>query len=120
MARKARAKTSVTAKKTTKKKSTTTKPSKQRTMFGVAIEKVLEKMKAIVEGNKEQEFLRKCAELGDDRFVTVNSRIVRLVKEFEAEHGLRPEPTRGATTPATRGLSPAAVNITSDETSFKH
>ena len=83
-------------------------------MFSVSIQKVLEKMKAIVDGKKENEFLQKCLTLGDDRFVIVNARIVRLVKEFAADHDLSHDLRAAAS------LSPEAAAPLDDETCFKH
>ncbi|WMT71387.1 hypothetical protein [Bradyrhizobium sp. Ash2021] len=114
MAKKAKVKKTAGAKKTAKK------AAKKRTTFGVSIQKVLEKMKAIVDGNKEQEFLAKCAALGEDRFVTVNSRIVKLVKEFEADHGLRHELPRTATFSPAAAVARNVVAASDDETCFKH
>jgi hypothetical protein len=94
--------------------------AKKSAMFGVSIQKVLEKMKAIVDGNKEQEFLEKCATLGEDRFVTVNARIVKLVKEFEADHGLRSELQRTASFSTTASAAPRRAASPDDETCFKH
>src|SRR5882762_4942052 len=93
------------------------KAAKKSPTFGVSIQKVLEKMKAIVDGNKEAEFLEKCAALKEDRFVTVNSRIVKLVKKFELAHGLAPKrPTAGA-----RAAAAAPSKTSSEgETCFKH
>ncbi|HEV7634795.1 MAG TPA: hypothetical protein VGO54_05095 [Bradyrhizobium sp.] len=99
------------AKKTTKAKTAARKSA----MFSVAIQKVLEKMKAIVDGGKENEFLERCLTLKEeDRFVIVNARIVKLVKEFAAEHDL----SHNLRTIAF--LSPAAAAPLDGETCFKH
>ena len=102
------------------KKAKAKKAAKKSAMFGVSIQKVLEKMKAIVDGKKEQEFLEKCAALGEDRFVTVNARIVKLVKEFEADHGLRRELQRTASFSPTAAAAPKMAASSDDETCFKH
>ena len=113
------AKTTTTTMKTKKtKKTKKAKTAKKAVTFGVSIQKILEKMKAIVDGKKEEEFLQKCAALGDDRFVTVNSRIVRLVKTFEAEHGLQQQPPSTVSLSTTAAASPKAS--AENETCFKH
>ncbi len=71
--------------------------SNEPALFNVSIQKILEKMKAIVDANKEQEFLEKCVALGEDRFVIVNPKIVRLVKRFLSDHELSHDLRRGRT-----------------------
>lgn len=57
-------------------------------LYHVAVQKVFLTMKAIVDGKKDVEFLEKCLELGADRYVLVSPEIVKLVKEFLADHEL--------------------------------
>jgi hypothetical protein len=88
---------------------------KQAAQFSVSIQKVLEKMKAIVDAGKEAEFLEKCHALGEDRFVIVNSKIVSLVKKFVTEHELSHNLRKS------RPLSAkVAAALDNDETCFKH
>jgi len=101
--------------KATPKKATKTKTAVRKSaMFSVSIQKILEKMKAIVDGGKENEFLERCVALRDDRFVIVNAKIVTLVKQFAAEHEL----SHNLRTIAS--LSPQAAATLDDETCFKH
>ena len=100
------------AKQASTEKTSQTKGRARKPTFNVAIQKVLEKMKAIVEGKKENEFLERCAELGANRFVVVDARIVRLVKEFEAEHGLSHD-LRTSASISSRAMAPLK-----DETCF--
>jgi hypothetical protein len=104
-----KAKKAVKAKKAAKKSAT----------FGVSIQKVLEKMKAIVDNNKEAEFLAKCEALKEDRFVTVNSRIVKLVKKFELAHGLKPK-RQAAAHAGAAAAGPSMASSSDGETCFKH
>jgi hypothetical protein len=88
---------------------------KQAVQFSVSIQKVLEKMKAIVDGKKEAEFLEKCLALGEDRFVIVNSGIVSLVKKFLADNELSDNLRTSATFSAK-----VTAALDDDETCFKH
>lgn len=88
----------------------------QIAQFNVSIQKVLEKMKAIVDGKKEAEFLKKCQVLGEDRFVIVNPKIVSLVKKFIAEHELGNDLDKKIGTFSAR-VTAAADD---DNTCFKH
>jgi hypothetical protein len=54
----------------------------------VAIQKVFQTMKAIVDGKKEQEFLEECLRLENNRYVMVSPQIVGLVKDFLARYEL--------------------------------
>jgi hypothetical protein len=54
----------------------------------VAIQKVFQTMKAIVDGKKDQEFLEECLKLDNDRYVMVSPQIVRFVKHFVSKHEL--------------------------------
>jgi hypothetical protein len=56
--------------------------------FHVAIQKVFQTMKAIVDGKKEQEFLEECLTLETDRYVMVSPKIVTFVKDFLSKHDL--------------------------------
>jgi hypothetical protein len=89
------------AKKTAKAKMTTREePAKTKSLarkppvVHVPIRKVLEKIKAIVDSQREREFLDRCIALRDDRYVVVNARLVRLVKEFAPS--LKPRSVSGA------------------------
>ncbi len=88
---------------------------KQVAQFSVSIQKVFEKMKAIVDGKKEAEFLEKCLALGEDRFVIVNPKIVSLVKKFLAEHELSHNLSKSGTFSAK-----VTAALDDDETCFKH
>lgn len=56
--------------------------------FHVAIQKVFQTMKAIVDGKKELEFLEECLTLETNRFVVVSPEIVKFVKDFLSKHDL--------------------------------
>jgi hypothetical protein len=89
--------------------------NKEVAQFNVSIQKVLEMMKAIVDGGKEAEFLEKCRVLGDDRFVVANAKIVALIKKFHAEHELSNNLRESVTS------SPKAMAAMDDDgTCFKH
>jgi hypothetical protein len=109
MAKKTAKKKKTASAKTARTKSLASKPP----AFSISIQKILEKMKAIVDGKKEHEFLEECGALGKDRFVTVNARIVKLVKEFETEHKLRHDLRR------TASFLPEATASQDDETCFE-
>lgn len=112
-ARKAvKARTKKAVKKAPAKTASRTKGDARKRTFNVAIQKVLEKMKAIVEAKKENEFLERCAELGANRFVVVDAGIVKLVKAFEAEHRLSHD-LRASASISRRAMAPL-----DDETCF--
>jgi hypothetical protein len=74
--------------------------------FDVSIEKVLEKMKAIIDAGREHEFLADCASLEDEKFVVVDAKLVKVVKKFIKKHELKHDfletmsvAARGADTP---------------------
>jgi hypothetical protein len=82
--------------------------------FSVSIEKVLEKMKAIVDAGREHEFLADCASLEQDKFVIVDAKLVKLVKSFLKKHELKHDFLR------TMSLAARAADAPDDETCFKH
>ncbi|MFC0242922.1 hypothetical protein [Rhodopseudomonas telluris] len=82
--------------------------------YDVAIQKVLEVMKAIVDAKLEPEFLRECLTLQSDRFVVVGPKIVHLVKDFLAKHGLEHKLRHDDR------LSPLEARTMAEETCFEH
>ncbi|WP_420134438.1 hypothetical protein [Rhodopseudomonas sp.] len=82
--------------------------------YDVAIQKVLEVMKAIVDAKLEPEFLHECLTLEADRFVIVSPKIVGLVKDFLARHGLEHDLQHDPR------LSRSATKSLTEETCFEH